>query len=39
MKTILIIEDDNDIHKLLKNILEEKNYKTIGAFSGTEALI
>ena len=38
MKTILIIEDDNDIHKLLKEILEQQNYKTLNAYSGTEAL-
>ena len=39
MKTILIIEDDNDIHKLLKEILEQQNYKTLNAYSGTEALM
>lgn len=39
MKTILVVEDDTDIHKLIKNILKENNYKVIGAFSGTEALM
>ncbi len=39
MKTILIVEDDIDIHKLIKNILIENNYKVIEAFSGTEALM
>ena len=39
MKTILIIEDDNDIHKLLKEILEQQNCKILNAYSGTEALM
>lgn len=39
MKTILIVEDDMDIHKLIKRILKEENYNTLDAFSGTEALM
>lgn len=34
---ILVIEDDADINKLLVKILCEANYKTVQAFSGTEA--
>lgn len=39
MKTILVIEDDNDIHNLLKEILEQQHYKILNAYSGTEALM
>lgn len=34
---ILIIEDDTDIHQLLRTALENAGYKTISAYSGTEA--
>ncbi|MBY6763028.1 response regulator, partial [Clostridium botulinum] len=36
---ILIIEDENDINKLLCSILENKGYSVRGAFSGSEALM
>ncbi|MCB2358566.1 response regulator transcription factor [Clostridium estertheticum] len=36
---ILVVEDENDINKLLCNMLENKRYKTRAAFSGTEALM
>lgn len=36
---ILVVEDENDINKLLCSILENKGYKTRAAFSGTEALM
>lgn len=36
---ILIVEDDNDINNLLKDMLEENRYKVSSAYSGTEALI
>ncbi|MBU3178051.1 response regulator transcription factor [Clostridium estertheticum] len=36
---ILVVEDENDINKLLCTILENKRYKTRAAFSGTEALM
>ncbi|MGG5460892.1 response regulator transcription factor [Clostridium sp. B9] len=36
---ILVIEDDNDINELLKDILNEEGYKVQSAYSGTEALI
>lgn len=39
MKTILIVEDDLDIHNLIKEILEEKRYRVLSAYSGTEALM
>ena len=39
MKKILIVEDNNDIHNLIKEILEKENYKIIDAYSGTEALL
>ena len=39
MKKILVVEDDIDIHNLLKNILEEERYKVISAYSGTEAVL
>lgn len=39
MKKILIVEDDNDIHNLIKEILEKEHYKTIDAYSGTETLM
>lgn len=39
MKTILIVEDDTNIHSLIKNILKEENYNILNAYSGTEALM
>lgn len=36
---ILIVEDDNDISAMLKELLEQNGYKTAQAFSGTEALL
>lgn len=36
---ILIVEDDNDINKMLKDLLTLNGYHTIQAFSGTEALL
>ena len=39
MKTILVVEDDTNINRLIKDILKENNYNAIGAFSGTEALM
>lgn len=39
METILVVEDDLDIHNLLKDVLEEARYKVLNAYSGTEALI
>lgn len=39
MKTILIVEDNIDIHNLIKEILEKEHYKILNAYSGTEALM
>ena len=39
MKTILIIEDDQNIHAMLKTLLKQNGYATISAYSGTEALL
>ena len=39
MKKILIVEDNIDIHNLIKEILEKENYKILDAYSGTEALL
>ena len=36
---ILIVEDDNDISHMLKELLEQDGYETAQAFSGTEALL
>lgn len=39
MKKILIIEDNIDIHNVIKELLKEQNYLTYHAYSGTEALL
>ncbi|MCI8891879.1 MAG: response regulator transcription factor [Eubacterium sp.] len=36
---ILIVEDDNDINKMLNDLLTLNGYRTIQAYSGTEALL
>ena len=36
---VLIVEDDNDINHLLKDMLMDNRYSVISAYSGTEALI
>ncbi len=36
MKTILIIEDDNDINHMLSRLLLQNGYQTVSAYSGTE---
>ncbi len=38
-KVILIVEDDNDISQMLKELLAGQGYETVQAFSGTEALL
>lgn len=38
MKTILLVEDNIDIHNLIKDILVKNNYNVIDAFSGTEVI-
>ena len=39
IKNILIVEDDKDIHNLIKEVLIKENYKPIDAYSGTEAIL
>ena len=39
MKKILIVEDDISIHSALEELLQEANYKTYNAYSGTEAML
>lgn len=39
MKNILIVEDNIDIHNLIKEVLEKETYKVFNAYSGTEALM
>lgn len=36
---ILIVEDDEDINKLLSEVVKEEGYKPKSAYSGTEAMI
>ena len=37
--TILIIEDDNDINRMLQILLKQNDYNTLSAYSGTEGLL
>lgn len=39
MKTILVVEDNTDIHNLLKEVLEKEKYRVVDSYSGTEALM
>lgn len=39
MKTILIVEDNMDIHNYIKELLEKEKYKVLDSYSGTEALM
>ena len=39
IKKILIVEDDSDIHNLIKDILEKEEYEVLSAYSGTEAIL
>ena len=36
---ILIAEDDNDINQMLAELLSLNGYRSVSAFSGTEALL
>lgn len=38
MKKILVVEDDNTIHKIIEDILKKEHYIVISAYSGTEAI-
>ena len=39
MKKILVVEDDVDIHNLIKSVLEKERYEINSAYSGTEAIL
>lgn len=39
MKTILIIEDDNDINQMLSRLLSKSGYGVVNAYSGTEGVL
>lgn len=39
MDNILIVEDDNEINKMMQELLKKNNYDVSSAFSGTEALL
>ena len=39
MKNILIVEDDIDIHNVIKKALEKKEYNVLNSYSGKEALL
>ena len=38
-KTILIIEDDNEINSMLRTLLKTNGFEAISAYSGTEGLL
>lgn len=38
MKKILVVEDDKEIHNLIKELLLKEDYIVINAYSGTEAI-
>ena len=37
--TIIIVEDDTNINKMLSRLLQQNGYNTISAYSGTEAVL
>ncbi len=39
MKKILIIEDDESIHQIIEELLNNHGYQTYNAYSGTEAIL
>lgn len=39
MKTILVVEDNIDVHNLIKELLEKEQYKVLDAYSGTESIM
>ena len=38
-KTVLIIEDDNEINSMLRTLLRTNGFQAISAFSGTEGVL
>lgn len=39
LKTILVVEDDIDVHNLIKELLVKKQYSILDAYSGTESIM
>ena len=38
MKNILIVEDNIDIHNLIREVLEKEHYRVLSSYTGTEAM-
>lgn len=38
MRKILIVEDNIDIHNLIKEVLEKEHYKVLSSYTGTDAI-
>ena len=38
MKNILIVEDNMDIHNLIKEVLEKEHYRVLSSYTRTEAM-
>lgn len=38
MRNILIVEDNIDIHNLIKEVLEKEHYRVLSSYTGTEAM-
>lgn len=38
MKTILLVDDEEDFHRILKRVIEPAGYRTVSAMSAEEAL-
>ena len=38
MKTILVVDDERDIVEIVREILEDKGFRTLGAYNGQEAI-
>lgn len=38
MRNILIVEDNIDIHNLIKEVLEKEHYKVLSSYTGTDAI-
>lgn len=39
VKTIMVVDDDDDIRSTVKTVLEKNNYKVVTAISGDDALV
>ena len=38
MRNILIVEDNIDIHNLIKEVLEKEHYKVLSSYTGTDVI-